>query len=796
MSPLFSRYPILSGTRLTAPALAGRGVLSLVRRLAPDAARTGLCHAPGAVRTSLCHAPGAVRTGLSGIALLLCTAAPLSAQQASSIAGRVADPSGAPVARAQVVLLPSGRGTLADSTGRFILHNVPPGRHQLHVSRIGFAPIRLDVEVPAGGGVSGLAITMQPTPLSLPSVQVTGTASGRDPLAVAQATTHLHGAALQRELAGTIAHTLRAQPGIAMRSMGPAATMPVMRGLTGDRVLMLQDGLRSADLAGSADDHGVTMDPLSVERVEVIRGPATFLYGNNALGGVVNVITRDIPSVVPDEATWNASLQSESAFPGAAAFASTTLPLGGRWAVTARVGTRFSSDMRIPREADLGSRLHNTDMRSRSAGAGLGYVGASVTAGVATQIYDFAYGLPVPPDASPVSLDGRRYEARGQVEADLRSALFPSLRIGGTVQDYGHDELDDDLGEVLQQFSLSTQAADIVFRQGSAGPVVEGSWGISALFKDYSATGPSALTPGAASRGVGVFTFQAVSLGRPTLELGARLDDYRIRSRTSSRFGSGRTRAFRSFSGSAGLRVPLMQGVTAAASISRSFRAPTVEELFSDAAHAGTGAVETGNPGLAAERGVGAEALLRVQRARWNGQFSIHRQRIANYVHLQARGDKILNGARYPVLGYEQGTAVLQGLEGSLEWAPVSSVAIGVMGDMLHARQAGGRPLSFMPPARLGLTVRWDDGRHAIGGDVHHEFRQDRTGAADELPTPAHVLVRLHAGITFHAAGQRHSISLRAENLGNTLHRESTSRIKDFAPGPGRNVAVVWRVSG
>lgn len=776
MFPLFSLHPIVSEAPLTARARALRGVPPILRRR----------HA----------APRTLQAGLFGLVLLLCSAASLSAQQPSSIAGRITDPNSAPVARAQVVLLPSTRGTLADSAGRFILRDVPPGRHQLHASRIGFAPVSLEVEVPLGGSVNGLTITMQPTPLSLPSVHVTGTASGRDPLAVAQATTHLDGAALQRELAGTIAHTLRAQPGIAMRSMGPAATMPVMRGLTGDRILMLQDGQRSADLAGSADDHGVTMDPLSVDRVEVIRGPATLLYGNNALGGVVNVITRDIPSIVPDKPTWDASVQSESAFPGAAAFVSTTLPLGDRWAATARAGTRFSSDMRIPREADLGSRLHNTDMRSRSAGAGLGFVGATVSAGMATQIYDFAYGLPVPPDVSPVSLDGRRYEARGQVAAALRSALFPSLRIGGTVQDYGHDELDDDTGDVLQQFSLSTQSADVVLRQGSAGPIVEGSWGISALFKDYSATGPSALTPSAASRGLGVFIFQAVSLGRPTLELGARLDDYRIRSRTSSRFGPGRTRAFKSFSGSAGLRVPLMQGVTASASISRSFRAPTVEELFSDAAHAGTGAVETGNPGLAAERGMGAEALVRVHRSRWNGQFSIYQQRIANYVHLQARGDTILNGVRYPVLSYAQGTAVLQGIEGSLEWAPISSVAVGVMGDMLHGRHEGHLPLSFMPPARLGLTARWDDGRYAIGGDVHHEFRQDRVGAADELPTPAHVLVRLHAGITFRAAGQRHSISLRAENLGNTLHRESTSRIKDFAPGPRRNIAIAWRIGG
>lgn len=741
-----------------------------------------------AATTAIGHSLRTLALALLGIT------SPAGAQQIGAVvAGTVRDDQGQPVAQAQVVVGALGRSTVSDATGRFTLRALSAGRHELHVARIGHVPVRRVVHLAAGDTVS-LDVTLPRTALALPTVQVTGTGRERDPLAVAQATTHLGGDALQRELASTVAHTLRAQPGIAMRTMGPAAAMPVMRGLTGDRILILQDGQRSADLAGSADDHGLTIDPLVVERVEVIRGPATLLYGNNASGGVVNVISRDVPAHVPARAEWAAALQSESVQPGASASLLTTLPLHRRWALTLRGSGRSTGDLRIPHDPALGRRLEHTAARSWSGAAGLGYLGDRVEGGAALQWYDFGYGLPVAPGSDPVSLRGRRREARGEADVSLPSRVLPSLRLSGTVQDYAHDEVDERAELVAQTFVLDTRTANLTLRQGAIGPIEEGAWGASLLHKDYAASGPAALTPPAASLGAGVFGFQAVSLGRPTLELGLRLDDYRIASRASATFGAGRSRRYRALSGSAGLRVPLSDAATVALSVARSFRAPTVEELFSGAAHAGTGAVEFGSPNLQAEHGVALDGVLRVRSTRWNGQFAVYRHDIANYVHLAARGDTVVSGVRLPVLAYAQRRAVLQGAEGSLEWAATPTVVVGVTGDYLHAELADGTPLSFMPPPRLGLLARWDNGTVAVGGDLHHELRQDRVGAADERPTPAHTIVRLHAAVRFRAAGQRHTLSLRAENLTNALHREATSRIKDFAPGPGRNLALTWRV--
>jgi iron complex outermembrane recepter protein len=736
----------------------------------------------------LCQFAGAT------LLLLANTTSGYGQQETGVIQGVIRDETGGPLAAVQVYVRTARREIQTDARGQFRIA-LPAGRHVLQVSVVGYASERREVDVLADGVVQ-FALDLRVSPLSLPGVQVTASAGAGDALAVTQATTQLSGKQLERELSSTVAQTLRSQPGLAVRFMGPAAAMPVMRGLTGDRILVLQDGLRAGDLSGSADDHGVTIDPLTAQRIEVVRGPATLLYGNNALGGVVNVISTSIPDHVPPRAEWSGAAHSESAFPGAAAGIKTSFALSSRWAASVSAGARTSADMRIPNDPVLGNRLMNSDMRNWNASAAVGYVAAGISAGGVVKGYDFTYGLPVPPGAAAVSLRGRRYEATARGEARFESARIASIKLDATYQNYRHDEMDDASRSVLQSFALNTQTFNVLLRHQEIGRVTEGAVGISGLFKDYDATGYHALTPAAVSRGFGVFTFQELRLleGGAALQIGARADHYAIASRRSEKFGPSRVRSFPSLSGSLGVRVPISPIASGSFSVARSFRAPTVEEMFSNAAHAGTGAVELGNADLRAEHGVAIEGVLRVQSERWNGQLAAYRNTVDDYVLLQARGDTAIGGVTLPVLSYAQAPAVLQGVEGSIEWAASNMVMLSVIGDYLHAAQDNGVPLSFMPPARIGVLGRWDDGRYSIGADVHHEFRQDRVGAADELPTPSHAILRMHAGMRFRAAKRHHSVTLRLENLTNELHREATSRIKDFAPGPGRNIALAYKV--
>jgi iron complex outermembrane recepter protein len=720
------------------------------------------------------------------------SATPAAAQVAVTVQGVVRDGAGRPLEQAQVLLLPGGQQTVTDAAGRFRLRLPGAGEYRLHVSLIGYAPVQRVVR--GGAAEPDLEVRLATTPLTLGGIEVTASPTARAPASVTQSTAQLSGRALERELGGTVAQTLRYQPGVAVRFNGPAAALPVLRGLTGDRVLMLQDGQRTADLAGSADDHAVTVDPLTAQRVEVVRGPATLLYGNNALGGVVNVISGDISGSAPLRPQLAVVAQTETAYPGGAVSARGVVPVGDDWSVMARAGARSAGDMRTGPDPVLGGRLRNTSSRSANGALAVTRSGAAWTGSAALRAYDFAYGLPTPPGSDPVDLRGERLELAVRAEAALGSERVPAATVDGTWQRYAHDELDD-TGSVDQRFELGTQTFGVRVRQARLGPFREGAWGASLLQKSYAATGPAALTPAADSRAVGVFGFQEIGLGAAALQMGARADRYSVSSHSSVKFGDGVDRVFAALSGSVGLSVPLATGLGMTLTASRSFRAPTVEELFSGAAHAGTGSVEFGDPSLRAERGRAAELLLRLGTARLNGQAAAFINRVSDYVQLVHVGDTLIGGTAMPVHRFSQAQATLRGVEGSLEVALGPSLLLAGRADWLHTRQASGAPLSFMPPARAGLTLRWDNGRFALGGDAHHELAQRRTGPADETATDAHTILRVDAAARVRVLGRMHALSLRVDNLTNELHREATSRIKDFAPAAGRNIAVIYRVS-
>jgi iron complex outermembrane receptor protein len=736
---------------------------------------------------------------------------------APPLLGIVQDAEGRPLPSVRVVLAQLGRATTTASDGTFGFPNLRPGVYHLDASLLGYAPQHAVVTVPEDGTLPRVTIVMQATPLALAGIQVTASPGAEDPLRVPQSTTQIAGKELGRNLRASVAQTLAEQPGIRARYAGPGASAPVIRGLGNERILVLQDGQRAADLSSTSSDHGLTVDPLAATQMEVVRGPASLLYGNNALGGVVNVISNDIPTAVPSHVEGFLAGQAESVNPGGAVSGGLTLPLGSELALKLRAGGRDVNDVR----AGGGHTLENTAFTNLNGTVGLGYIGSNLTAGLAYRGYGFEYGLPFeehdheegeeegPGEElghghSGVRLDGMRHEAVGRADLALGSTGFTFLRADGTVQRYTHDEIEPS-GEVGTTFRLDTQTASLTARTQLGR--MSGAVGASGLFRQYSPRGEEALTPDANSNGLGVFLFQEFPVGRvtpgeahtPRLQFGARFDQYVIDSQEGGeRFGPARSRTFRNVSGSVGASVPFGHDVTLSGSIARAFRAPTVEELYSNGFHAAAGSFDIGNPDLDQETNLGGELVLRARTAGLSGQVSAFYNRIAGYIAPTLVGDTLVqeeDGAslRVPVSVFRQEDATLRGLEGQVEATVGRNWVVGAMGDFVRGDFEVDGPLPFMPAARVGGSVRWDDSHYSLGVDVRRAFEQDRV-SENEFATPAYTLVDLAGGINLIRGGLVHSITLRADNLFDEEYRDSTSRIKEFAPNPGRNLSLVYRV--
>jgi iron complex outermembrane recepter protein len=732
--------------------------------------------------------------------------APRAAAAALGLTGTVKDQTGQPVGSAQVIIARLNRVATTNDEGAFRFSALPAGTYHLVTQRLGFAPGHADVTIPTSGVDVQVTITIAPSAVELTNLQVTATPTGSDPRDVPQSVTSLSGQELQRQVAGTIAQTLSREPGIAMRYNGPAATAPVIRGLQGERVLVLQDGDRAADLSSAAPDHGVSIDPLTAQRIEVVRGPASLLYGNQALGGVVNVISNDIPTTIPTHVDGYFAAQTESAVPGVGASAGATIPVSDNFALVARGGARRTNDLR--QGGNLA--LPNTFYHNYYGVGGFGYGSKSSTGGLVFREYKFDYGLPSG-DGERAKIDGHRHELVGRTDITLNAGWLSSLRASGTAQWYQHAEIDQETGTTNTSFDLKTQTLDLLARTRAGR--TSGAIGASGLFKQYGATGEEALTPAANSNGLGAFLFQEVALGTatsdpdarvPKLQLGGRLDTYRIDIKAGGdekfdAFVGNRT--YNQFSGSVGVSVPLGGHATLAGSAARSFRAPAVEELASNAHHEASGTFDVGNPNLKAENNQGIDGILRVEGRGVTGQLAAFYNNISNYITPNIVGDTLVEGESIPLNRVSQADATLRGVEGRLEVEVASHFVLGGMGDMTRGRfKSSKTPLPFMPAARLGGLARWDDGKYSLGAEYRHGFTQDRVPPAvsDEDPaglaTPAFDLLDLSAGVNLTLNGRISSIVLRVDNALDEKYADATSRIRTFALNPGRNIALVYKL--
>ena len=635
-------------------------------------------------------------------------------------------------------------------------------------------------------------------------------------------TTVLSGNTLVRELRPTIGETLARQPGVSATSFGPNASRPVLRGFQGDRVRILTDGIGSFDVSNTSVDHAVVINPLTAERIEVLRGPSALLFGSSAVGGVVNVIDKRIPRAVPDDIVHVdaigtlGSAASERAGQAAADVAVTpqlVLHVDGSYLGTGDLSTgghilsaplrrqaSASAETDIQALAGLDGKLPNSSARTWDVAGGAAVVTDRGNLGFSVSHYDSLYGVPVRYALEPggeaeqvrLHLEQTREDLRAEVK--LGGGFVETLRLRAGHADYRHQEIEES-GEVGTTFYNDSYEARLELAQARRGGW-SGAFGGQMMIRNFDVVGEEAFLPKNQTQQYGLFTLQQVDLGDIRAEGGARYEHSILDADAFAQTGAAAARrSFDAVSGSLGASYRLTDGWRIGVNGSRTERAPTAEELFADGPHAGTQAYEVGDPDLALEKSWGLEATLHGRGPGYTLDASLYRSWFDGYIYAQQSG-ALADGL--PVFRNLQGKARYWGAEvqGSLELARLGGwtfVGDG-LADYVHATVADVGPAPRIPPLRLmgGIEAQGDRIQGRV--EVEHSFRQDRV-ADNETRTPGFTLVNASLQVQPIAGNRATTLILSANNIFDAVARRHASFLKDYAPLAGRDLRASVRLS-
>ena len=692
-----------------------------------------------------------------------------------------------PLPNATVLIEGTTNVTTTDSDGRFTLTGVPAGSQHIIIAAPGMTTLRADLAVTAG--VPAPLDALLDAEVHYQEV-VSVSPDARDQFASYQPTSVLAGMDLNRQLETTLGATLGKQPGVAERSFGPGPTRPVIRGLDGDRVLIMENGQRVGDLSSQSGDHGVPVNPATASRIEVVRGPATLLYGANAIGGLVNVITDTIPTKPVQGAHGAVVVDLGSAakeFVG-----STDVTAGnGRWAFRAGASGHRNGDVSTP-EGDV----DNTQSRGGFGNAGFSFTGAKGYVGASYGYDDTRYGIPVV-EGGQVELDPRRHMFAFKAEAANLTGPVAGLRVDFAARRYKHDEIAG--GEPGTHFENDTNEANFMVRHRKARRLT-GSIGAWFLGRDFVAEGEEALSPPVGETGVAGFFYEELTWPHFTFQFGARVNHASYEPE-----GGLPARDFTDASGSVGLLLrpeAAKDKLTFAINLARAARNPALEELYFFGPHPGNFAFEIGNPDLESEHAFGVDLSLRWRATRASGEITYFRNSIDDFIFRNPISEEefisqfgpLEEEVEFPFIQFVAADSLLQGIEAHTDINLGSGLGLELGLDYVRGElRDSNDPLPRMPPFRFRGGLRYQRNAFQAGGEVVAVSKQDRV-FGEETPTDGYGLLKLFGSYSFGTDRATNTITARLDNVTNELYRNHLSLIKDSVAEIGRNFKLVYSV--
>lgn len=648
---------------------------------------------------------------------------------------------------------------------------------------------------------------------ALAPITVSADPLGLDLNSTALPTTILDGQELVERRQGTLGDTLDGLPGVHADTFGGGASRPVIRGQTAPRVSVLSDGSQLMDASAISPDHATTVEPLLADRIEVLRGPATLRYGGGAIGGVVNVLDKRVPTEKPE-----GGLAAEAELRGATG----TKERAGVFGITGGTDDfvvrveglkRRSSDYEVPDWP--GGKLAGSYSESTQGSIGMSWIGPRGYVGVAFTHIDSKYGLPghnheyesCHPHGDRLHCGGHGHDdgeahdhdhgEDGDIpyvrlrsnRVDLRAEYldplpgFAKLRFRSGFTDYQHDEIEG--GKVGTRFKNEGFDARLELEH-KPWMGLRGVMGVQTAFSDFRADGEEAFLPRSKTRANGIFLLEEYRLADWRFEAGARQDWQSV-----SPVGGQEKSSLSGTSLSAAAIWDFAPRYSLALSVSRSQRLPSAQELYADGVHLATNTYEIGNAKLDRETSRNIDLTLRKHEGDTTFSLSAFHNRVKNYIYANTL-DRFED---FRLIEYTQQDAEFTGVEGEIKHQFTSIFSAGVFGDYVRGKLTGGQgDLPRIPAARLGARANLKWQQWSGGVEYAYVFRQ-KDIASYESETPGYSMVNAVVSYRFKAAGAQYDVYLRGNNLLDKLAYNHASFLATSAPLPGRSVLLGVRMT-
>ncbi|MEP6507876.1 MAG: TonB-dependent receptor, partial [Gemmatimonadales bacterium] len=759
----------------------------------------------------------ALTAGFAGCLCLLATVTSAYSQQSAAvtsgaISGTVTDDASRPIQGAIVSLAELRLQSITGANGKFSFTGIPGGDYTVVARRLGYGST---VRTHVANGSQVTNVTLVASPFAVDPITVTATRTpalvGGSVLSVAE----LGEDALRRNATISLAHSLKSLPGVQSVSTGEQIGKPMIRGLFGSRVLVLQDGSRIEDYSWSEED-APSIDARLAQRVEVIRGPASVLYGSDAIGGVVNVIPQDLPTAADGRSFRHIGAEAYGALNNKEAGGALTLEgASGRFGWRATGIGRFAQSFDTP-----DGEVENTGFLSVNGEAVAGIRGNRSNTTVRFSHYGGEFKLlearkptgSADTGAADAGPERKLADDRLQLTNDF---LFPGVRLETKAQFQRHSllEVSDDLCTVdptacaslpasapMEQTAfdllLNTGTLDILAHH-SLNDAIHGVVGLSGLYQSNNSRGPIFLIPSATTTSGAAFAFEEATAGMWTLAAGARFDARKTSADANSSIGlaSDKEITYTEPSGNVGLVFRPIPFLSLTANAGAAWRAPTLFELYANGPHLAEARYEIGDNTTKTEQARNLDIGARWENDIVRAEVTGFRNMIDNYVYLTPTSEQ---RAGLQVFRHLQADALLTGAEGAIQIAATPQLLLKGRYDLVRGTlRDADKPLPLMPPQRGAAGAEYHHtsdwaGNAFISGEVEHTMKQARPNPEDFV-TDGYTVINFDVGFDQHLFGRATRIDLGVRNAANTAYRNFLSRYKEFALDPGRN--IILRIS-